>query len=119
MMLLSISTFAFTINETALDLKVKVGERKEKKFILENENTYALRYKISLEGSNKEVKVTPNILIVPSFEQKEFEISVMGITKGEKKYKLILEEDAIDLKSKVSSAKIKMKYRIEQKYVVE
>ena len=118
-MILSVSTFALRINDTDLDLKVKLGERKVKEFILKNDNNYILRYKISLMENSEEVSVSPSTLLIPAFEEKKIKIVVRGMIKGEKKYKLILEEDKLDLKTKGSSAKIKMKYRIEQKYVVE
>lgn len=118
-MVLSISTFAFRISDTKLDLKVKVGEKKEKTFILKNDNKYSLRYKLGLENNVKGVMITPTTILIPAYGQKEFKVSVEGISKGEKRYKLILDEDVIGVRTQGSSAKIKMKYRIAQKYIVE
>lgn len=119
MMLLSVSTFAFRISDTDLDLKVKVKEKKEKEFTLKNDSNYILRYELSLEDNTNEVKVIPSTLLVPAFGEKSFRVLVRGETQGEKKYFLILDENPINLEKKGSTAKVKMKYRIEQKYVVE
>lgn len=118
-MMLSISVFAFRISETDLDLKVSVNEKKEKEFTLKNDNNYILRYELSLEDSTNEVKVIPSTLLVPAYGEKSFRVLVRGESKGEKRFFLVLDENPISLEQKGSTAKVKMKYRIEQKYVVE
>lgn len=118
-LILSLSTFALKSPDVDMNVSVKVGERREKKFTLINDKSYPLRYKLSIADGSGAESVTPTTLLIPAFEKKDFQVSVIGKSKGEKKYKLILEEDALNLNQGGSSAKIKMKYRIEQKYVVE
>lgn len=118
-MMFSISVFAFRISETDLDLKVGVNEKQEKEFTLKNDSNYILRYELSLEDSTNEVKVIPSTLLIPAFGEKSFRVLVRGANKGEKRFFLVLDENPISLEQKGSIAKVKMKYRIEQKYVVE
>lgn len=118
-MILSMSIFALRTSDINMDIKVKEGEKGSKTFILENAKEYPLRYRLSIENDVYGVKVTPNTLLIPAFSSKSFEVLVDGDTQGEKSYFLILEEEILNLKSEGSNAKIKMKYRIEQKYVVE
>lgn len=118
-LILSLSTFALKSPDVDMNVSVKVGEKREKKFTLINDKSYPLRYKLSIANGSGAESVTPTTLLIPAFEKKDFQVSVIGKSKGEKKYKLILEEDALNLNQGGSSAKIKMKYRIEQKYVVE
>lgn len=118
-MILSMSIFALRTSDINMDIKVKEGEKGSKIFILENAKEYPLRYRLSIENDVYGVKVTPNTLLIPAFSSKSFEVLVDGDTQGEKSYFLILEEEILNLKSEGSNAKIKMKYRIEQKYVVE
>lgn len=117
--ILSFSMFALKINDTDMDVSIKMGEKREKTFTLTNDKSYPLRYKLSIENNIKGVSVTPKTLVIPAFEKKEFKVSVFGDKKGEKKYFLVLEENGLNLDKKGSSAKIKMKYRIKQKYGVE
>lgn len=118
-LIFSLSIFALKSPDIDMDISVKVGEKREKKFTLINDKSYPLRYKLSIANGSGVESVTPATLLIPAFERKDFKVSVVGKNKGEKKYKLILEEDALNLNQGGSSAKIKMKYRIEQKYVVE
>lgn len=118
-LILSMSIFALRTSDINMDIKVKEGEKGSKTFILENAKEYPLRYRLSIENDVYGVKVTPNTLLIPAFSSKSFEVLVDGDTQGEKSYFLILEEEILNLKSEGSNAKIKMKYRIEQKYVVE
>lgn len=118
-LILSFSAFALKIDDVDMNKTVKVGERASKTFKLSNDKKYPLRYRLSIENNVKGVKVIPSTLLIPAFSEKSFKVSVEGINKGEKVYFLVLDEEPINLQTEGSSAKIKMKYRIEQKYTVE
>lgn len=118
-LILSFSAFALKIDDVDMNKTVKVGERASKTFKLSNDKKYPLRYRLSIENNVKGVKVIPSTLLIPAFSEKSFKVSVEGINKGEKVYFLVLDEEPINLQTEGSSAKIKMKYRIEQKYMVE
>ena len=118
-LILSFSAFALKIDDVDMNKTVKVGERASKTFKLSNSKKYPLRYRLSIENNVKGVKVIPSTLLIPAFSEKSFKVSVEGINKGEKVYFLVLDEEPINLQTEGSSAKIKMKYRIEQKYMVE
>lgn len=118
-LVLSVCSFGLKIDSVDFDEKIKVGESVTKEFTLLNSNDTHIQYMLEVEGKPKNIKVEPSNIVIPPFESKKFKITVVGDKIGENSYFLVLRENKLNIDEKVTQVKVKMNYRIEQKYIVE
>lgn len=118
-LILNVGAFAFKIDNLDFDGTMGIGSKESKSYVLTNTKNFPLRYRLNIEGNPENIVVSPKTIIVPPHSEKSFSIVVTGKKEGENHYFLILEEEGLNLENKGSFAKLKMKYRIEQKYWVK
>lgn len=106
------------IDDVDFNQEIFLGEVATKEFFLENKKTETLRYKFSIEETDENVHVRPTVLILKPGDRKSFKVIAEGNKTGEYRYFLVLQEEVINLEKSKKEMRVKMKYRLKQKYNV-
>lgn len=114
---LSLKGHSFWLNSSNFDKEVKNGEKVSKIFILKNNTNDKKKYRLT--SDNKNVDITPKIILLYPKKQKNFKITINGTGKmGENRYYLKIFEET--LKKPISKGiKINKTINIEQRYYLK
>lgn len=118
-LILSVCSFSLKIDSVDFDKEISIGGIATKEFTLQNPNDTHVQYQLEIEKKPKNIKVEPSNFIIPPFESKKFRITVVGDKVGKNSYFLVLKENKLNIDEEVTQVKVKMNYRIEQKYIVK